>query len=63
MVKGIFKEGERVEGGQTRLWDGSKIWPKKRALFPIQENQETVKEHSTFVRLGTKIDMRDWDNV
>ena len=25
--------------------------PKKRALFPIQENQEMVKEHSTLVGL------------
>ena len=51
MVKWVLKEDGRDEGGQGRVWDGSKIWLKKRVLFSIQENQETVKEHSTLVKL------------
>ena len=51
MVKRFLKEGGRDEGGQRRVWDGSRIWHKKRALFSIQENQETVKEDSTLVGL------------
>ena len=51
MMKGVSKEEGRVESGQRRVWDGSTNWPKKRTLFPIQENQETVKEHSTLFGL------------
>ena len=63
MIKGVLKEGGRAESGQRRVLGDSKNWPKKWALFPIQENQETVKEHSTLVGLVPKFCMRDWDDV
>ena len=51
MMKGVLDEGGRSESGHIRVLENSKIWPKKRALFPIQENQETLEEHSTLVGL------------
>ena len=51
MVKGVLDEGGRAESGQRRILKESNFWPRKRALFLFQENQETLHEHSTLVGL------------
>ena len=51
IMKRVLNEGGRAESGQRRVLEKSKFWPKKRAFFLIQENQEALHEHSTLVRL------------
>ena len=51
MVKGVLDEKRRAESVQRRILKESNFWPKKRALFLFQENQETLHEHSTLIGL------------
>ena len=51
MVNGVLDEGKKVESFQKEVLKESNFWPKKRALFLFQENQETLHEHSTLVGL------------